>query len=120
MFFNRLNKTWLIDIDGTIVFHAGLENNGYDVLLKNVKETFQTIPKCDKIILLTARSNQYEKETKKFLIENNIRFDDIIFNLGTGERILINDKKPSGYITAYAESVERNVGINLDLVKKYI
>lgn len=120
MFFKKLNKTWLIDIDGTILLHSGLETNGCDVLLENTKESFENIPKCDKIVLLTARSDQYEEETKKFLIKNNIRFDHIIFNLGTGERILINDKKPSGYITAYAENVVRNVGINLDLITKYL
>lgn len=120
MNYTRLDKTWLFDIDGTIVIHAGITEKGYDTLIKNAKEAFDLIPKSDTIILLTARKETLKEETINFLKTNNIRFDHIIFNLGVGERILINDIKPSGYLTAYAENVKRNESINLDTIRKYL
>ena len=40
---------------------------------------------------------------------NNIRYDDIIYNAPYGERILVNDKKPSGLRTAIAVNTDRDV-----------
>ena len=51
----------------------------------------------------------YEKEhTLRFLQENNVRYDQIIFNAGQGERILINDNKPDGLKTAIAINTTRD------------
>jgi uncharacterized HAD superfamily protein len=116
----KLQNTWLFDIDGTILEHGGLTNNGYDTILSGVIESFKLIPENDIIILLTARSDLYKEDTEIFLKKNNIRYNNIIFNLGTGKRIIFNDIKPSGYLTAYAENVNRNSGLDLFTIKKYL
>jgi hydroxymethylpyrimidine pyrophosphatase-like HAD family hydrolase len=111
-FSNELNKTWFIDLDGTIVKHNGHLNGG-DEILPNVKSFFKEINKNDYVIITTARSKTYQKETEKFLFDNNIKYNQIIFDLPTGSRILINDKKPDGTKTAYCYNLKRNKGINL-------
>jgi len=104
---SSLPKTWIIDLDGTILKHNGYKE-GKDELLKGVKEFFDVIPNEDTIIILTSRATKYADQTIKFLKQNKIRYDHIIFNIPFGERILINDKKESGLITAYAINKERN------------
>lgn len=97
-----LNKTWLFDIDGTIVKHNGYKIDGVDTLLAGAKEFLNSLPENDKVVLLTSRTNEYRKETLNFLKNNGIRYDEIIFGLPFGERILVNDKKPSGLKMAYS------------------
>jgi hypothetical protein len=113
---SSLPKTWIIDLDGTILKHNGYKE-GKDKLLKGVKEFFDIIPNEDTIIILTSRETKYADQTIKFLKQNKIRYDHIIFNIPFGERILINDKKESGLITAYAINKERNspFDINFDI-----
>ena len=108
--YSDLNKTWLFDLDGTLVKHNGYKNDGEE-LLPGVKDFFSKISEDDKIIILTARSLEYKEITEKFLKENNIRFDHIIYDLPIGERILFNDKKPSGLKTAYAYNLDRDTGL---------
>jgi hypothetical protein len=105
-----LPKTWLIDIDGTVFQHnAHLE--GPDQLLPGVRDFFATLPAQDLIILLTARAAKYESATLAALTEHGLRYDRVIFGVPVGERILINDRKPSGLDTAYAVNVQRDGGL---------
>lgn len=108
--YSDLTKTWLFDLDGTLVKHNGYKDGG-DILLPGVLEFFSTIPENDVIIILTARSSEYKEITESFLQENSIFFDFILYDLPVGERILINDKKPSGMQTAYAYNLERDGGL---------
>lgn len=105
---STLGKTWLLDIDGTIVKHNGYKIDGVDTLLSGAKEFFEKIAPGDKIILLTSRDDSVKEKTIEFLNENQIRYDDIIWNLPFGERILINDKKPSGLKTALCINTTRD------------
>jgi hypothetical protein len=109
---SALPKTWIIDVDGTIVKHNGHLGDGDD-LLDGVKEFFAKIAAQDKIILLTARKKIYEEQLVIFLKNNGIRFDQIICDLPTGERIILNDKKPSGLKTAYAINVDRDAPLEV-------
>lgn len=102
-------KTWFIDLDGTLVEHNGYKNNG-DKLLAGVKEFFNSLPFEDFVVITTARKIKYKKQTITFLKQNNIRYNHIIFNLPTGERILINDMKPDNSKTAYSINLTRNKG----------
>jgi len=108
--YSHLNKTWIFDLDGTLVKHNGYKFYG-DQLLPGVKEFFNNISKNDVIIILTARSSEFKNITEKFLIENQIKFDHIIYDLPVGERILFNDIKPSGMKTAYSYNLKRDFGL---------
>ena len=103
---STLPKTWILDIDGTIVKHNGYKIDGHDTLLTGAKEYIESIPAEDKIIILTSRTDEYRQMTLDFLEVNHIRYDEILFNMPFGERILVNDRKPSG--------LEMSVAINID------
>jgi ribonucleotide monophosphatase NagD (HAD superfamily) len=111
---SNLPKTWILDLDGTIVKHNGHLTGG-DILLPGVREFFQNLNPTDKVILLTAREIKYQSSLLHFLKSHNIEFDQILFDMPKGERILINDSKPSGLKTAFALSPERDQGLQLDL-----
>lgn len=105
-----LPHTWLVDLDGCILSHNG-HLNGRDTVLPGVVEFWQTIPNIDKIILLTSRMENHAAETQKTLKQAGLRYDQIIFSLPFGERILINDRKPSGLSTAHAINLIRDEGL---------
>ena len=107
---SSLNKTWIFDLDGTLVKHNGYKNGG-DELLPGVSKFFTNILEDDKVIILTARSSDFRKETEEFLLENGIKYDYILYDLPVGERVLFNDTKPSGLKTAYAYNLERDTGL---------
>lgn len=106
--FTTLNKTWILDIDGTLVKHNGYKIDGKDTLLDGVKEFFSKIPSTDKIVLLTARKEEYLDDLKSFLRENNLRYNYLLTDMPMGERILINDRKPSGLDMAFAINKNRD------------
>ena len=108
MILSTLAKTWLFDLDGTLVKHNGYKSDGLDTLLKGVSEYLSDIPDTDRVIILTSRTEEYKDQTLNFLKENNIRYDDILFNMPLGERIIINDRKPSGLEMAIAVNLDRN------------
>jgi hypothetical protein len=105
-----LAHTWILDLDGTIVKHNGYKLDGYDALLDGASEFLRRIPPEDMIVFITARTDEYRELTERFLAERNIRCDCIIFNAPPGERILINDCKPTGLATAIAVNLRRDSG----------
>jgi len=114
-------KTWIIDLDGTIVSHNGYKK-GKDLLLDGVSDFFKkNINVNDIVIITTSRQKKYKNQTIKFLKENEISYNYIIFDLPYGERILINDNKPDGTETTKCISLERNLGLqNIFVESKYI
>jgi len=116
-----LNHTWILDLDGTIVKHNGYLIDGYDSFLPGAREFLVSIPIDDMLIFLTSRELKYKELTEGFLRANGIRFNQIIYGAPYGERILINDKKPSGLITGISINTERDklerikIEINNDL-----
>lgn len=110
---SSLPHTWILDVDGTIVKHNGYKIDGYDTLLPGVKEFFDSLPSQDRVILLTARKAEYLPALKDFLTKNQIRYDHIITDVPMGERILVNDNKPSGLKCAYAVNKERDKILNI-------
>lgn len=105
-----LRHTWVLDFDGTLVEHNGYKT-GEDKFLPGAKEFLNSIPKDDFILIITARENGAREKTEQFLNANKIRYDQILFEMPMGERILINDNKPSGLKCAYAITPERNEGL---------
>ncbi|CCY25141.1 putative uncharacterized protein [Brachyspira sp. CAG:484] len=112
--FSSLNKTWILDIDGTLVKHNGHKIDGHDTLLDGVKEFFSKISSEDKIVLLTARKEEYLEDLKQFLKESHIRYDYLLTDMPMGERILVNDNKPSGLNMAFAINKARDGALNIN------
>lgn len=105
---STLGHTWILDLDGTIVKHNGYKIDGEDTLLPGAKEFIDGLPEKDMIIFLTSRTDEYKEQTIDFLKKNGIKYDHIIFNAPYGERIIVNDRKPSGLEMSKAVNVERN------------
>lgn len=113
---STLNKTWILDFDGTLVEHNGYKTAD-DRFLPGAKEFLQSIPENDFVLIMTAREKEAKVKTEKFLKENNIRYNLILFEMPMGERILLNDNKPSGLKCAYALNPKRNEGLkNLNII----
>lgn len=112
---SELAHTWILDLDGTLLKHNGYLN-GQDELVFKAKLFVSKIPDSDMVIILTSRKNEYRKETEEFLKSQKIRYDKIIFEVPMGERILINDMKPSGLKTAIAVNCVRDKWINSEFL----
>ncbi len=131
-----LNKTWFIDIDGTIVHH--LSNKEIDEAIDTMGEKsflvekpieksvefLGNLPNSDTVVLTTARDGRHKQHTLKMLKHLRVRYDEIMFDLRSGPRYLINDIKPVGAAgnakplnTAYAINVERDLGITKNPLK---
>ncbi|MBP8968211.1 MAG: hypothetical protein KBG42_02900 [Lachnospiraceae bacterium] len=106
---STLPKTWILDLDGTLLKHNGYKIDGKDSLLPGALEYIDAIPAEDKIVILTSRTDEYRNMTLDYLKEVGIRYDEIIFNIPYGERIIVNDRKPSGLDMAIAFNLDRDV-----------
>lgn len=106
---SALPKTWILDLDGTIVKHNGYKDDGTDTFLEGAEEFLSGIAEEDMIVFLTSRTDREKELTEAFLDAHHIRYDAVIYNAPYGERILINDKKPSGLRTAIAVNTQRDV-----------
>ncbi len=114
---STLPKTWIFDLDGTLLKHNGYKLDGEDTILAGVKDYLAQIPAEDKIVIFTSRTDEFQEMTLKFLKENNIRYDEILFNMPMGERIVVNDRKPSGIDMAIAMNMDRDV-FALPIIKR--
>lgn len=108
-----LPKTWIFDVDGTIVRHNGYLTENGDELLPGVRDFFAQIPDNDMIILLTARRREFVSKLREFLKGQGIKFDYILSDIPQGERILINDVKPSGLKTALSVNKVRDAPLDI-------
>lgn len=109
-----LPKTWILDLDGTLVRHNGHKLDGHDTLLPGAERLLGAIRPEDLVLIVTSRTEEYRDMTEAFLRDNAIRYDHIIYNAPYGERILINDKKPSGLKTAIAVNPERDMAAKVE------
>lgn len=105
---STLPKTWILDLDGTIVRHNGYKSGGTDILLEGADRLLSQIKENDMVIFITSRKKEYQEMTERFLDGQGIRYDHIIYEAPYGERILINDRKPSGLAMAYAINTRRD------------
>ena len=108
---SSLRKTWIFDFDGTLVEHNGYKN-GEDHFLPGVLEFLNSIPSNDYILILTAREKSAADRTEQFLKDSGVRFDNILYEMPMGERILFNHSKPSGLKMSYSVECTRNKGLS--------
>ena len=125
----NLNKTWFVDIDGTLLIHKTndeldeiIEHNDikshlYETPIIDAISFINNLPKKDRVILTTARESRHLAHTIRALHHFDIRYDKIVDELGGGPRIVVNDIKPAGTAgneqnldTAYAINVNRDEG----------
>ena len=107
---STLPKTWIFDLDGTLVVHNG-HLEGTDVFLPGALDFLKNIDKEDTIVILTARPSEYSEKTIEGFEKLGIEIDHWIFDMPSGERILFNDEKPKGLQTAFSYCVRRNGGL---------
>jgi len=109
------SKTVFIDIDGTILKHPGnlsnLHHQDPTVLPNVIKKLDEWSYKGYRIIVTTARPESMKKFTVWQLRKANIFYNDLIMGIPHGSRVIINDKKPNGNVSAEAYSVERDAGL---------
>ncbi len=110
---STLPKTWILDLDGTLVKHNGYKIDGYDTLLPGARGLLNNIARQDMVIIVTARRKEYAGLTERFLKEQGICYQHIIYDAPYGERILINDCKPGGLKTAVAVNLKRDAVTNV-------
>ena len=108
-----LGHTWFLDLDGTLVKHNGYLTEAGDTLLEGAKAFLDQIPTDDLIVIVTARTPEYREATEAFLRDSGIRYDHLIDSAPYGERILVNDAKPSGLQTAIAVSSARDTALKV-------
>lgn len=113
---STMGHTWIFDLDGTVVKHNGYKIDGKDSLLPGAAEFLRRLPEKDMIVFLTSRTDENRAETEAFLQEAGIRYDAIVWNAPYGERILVNDSKPSGLKMSYSLAPARDTwcGIRLE------
>ena len=110
-----LNHTWILDFDGTLVRHNGYKDGitNTDEWLPGALDFLHSIPADDYVLILTAREDEEDvrNRTIEFIRAAGVRFNDIKFGMPMGERVLINDNKPSGLVCSHAITPERNQGL---------
>lgn len=110
-------KTIILDIDGTLVEHAiPTDAQTFRHTMKLLYGTIEKLLEWDKkgynIILLTGRRESLRRQTERQLDEVGIIYDQLIMGVGGGARVLINDKKVDGTLTALCFNPDRNEGIS--------
>ena len=109
---SNLPKTWIFDVDGTLVLHNGHIANDTEKFLDGVESFINENVKSDDVILLTTSRTEDETSFVVDKIKQICNCDvRIVSSLPFGERLLFNDNKPSGLKTAYAINLRRDFGL---------
>lgn len=113
---STLGHTWIFDLDGTVVKHNGYKLDGEDTLLEGSAKFFDDLPAEDFVLFVTSRKKEHAPETERFLQKHGIRYNAIVYGVPYGERILVNDRKPSGLETAFAVNTDRDHFMQVDVI----
>lgn len=112
-------RTYFIDIDGTILEQSDKWESGKVADPRNYKELPGSVRLINKwytdghrIVLTTSRAEPYRARTAHQLENIGLEYHDLIMSLPTGQRILINDRKPQESLdTAIAVNLVRDAGL---------
>jgi ribonucleotide monophosphatase NagD (HAD superfamily) len=113
---SQRKRTYIVDIDGTLICNYGkgmdVQLNEPNKLLPGVREAFlKWEHEGGYIVLITGRKSSHRVETEFLLKSLGLYWDQLIMGVSGGNRYLINDCKIGGEQTAYAINVERNTGL---------
>tara|TARA_R100000008_G_C3576359_1_gene165547 strand:- start:101 stop:478 length:378 start_codon:yes stop_codon:yes gene_type:complete len=108
-------KTIFIDIDGTILKHGQnlhkMCTAKPEILDGAIEKFLEWRRKEYYIVITTARVEGLRQVTQKQLTDVGLFYDQMIMGLPNGPRVLINDKKPEGIVSAAAYCIDRDGGI---------
>lgn len=111
-------KTLFVDIDGTIFVHSNkgisdmMTHRTNPQVLPGVLDKFNEWNELEYcIIITTARKECLREYTEEQLLAAGLHYDYLLMGISAGPRIVLNDTKPDGTITALAIPLERNVGL---------
>lgn len=109
-------KTIICDIDGTILkhFHSMVEAiRQKPRVLLGVLEAFKEWElEGHRIVLMSGRRESAREVTEKQLSELGLFYDVLLLGMGSGERVLINDRGTVGTDMAYAVNLDCNAGFS--------
>lgn len=127
----KYTPTIFIDCDGILVHTTGNMNEQITKSLELLPGTLEKFLEWDRmgcrIIITTGRPESTRDETIAELKKLGLFWNHILFGIGGGIRVLINDRKPpndkfpNGRVTAFAVSPPRNWGIkdiDIDLLEQ--
>lgn len=110
---NRKQITIFCDLDGIIILHEATPDYKKQIILKGVHDKFKEFKNNNiKVIITTSRKKR--KNIVDMLAYHNIYYDQLITDISSGPRILINDIKPSFPFTLQSNAINliRNEGIS--------
>lgn len=111
-----MRKTIFCDIDGTLFRHRDSLSDmifGDPDVLSGVLSKFKEWRRKDYfIVLTTARPEGTRHQTEDQLKAAKLFYDKLIMGLPVGPRVVINDIKPNGLLTAEAINLKRDVGLS--------
>lgn len=117
----KKRKIYFFDLDGTLCEAGGpygkKEWNNVNIL-PGVKEKLKELKeKNNYIIIVTSRPLEQKNLTLNFLKENNICYDNILFGIPNGSRVMINDyAKSNPYPAVEALNTKRNTADWLEML----
>ena len=130
----RTYENVICDIDGVLFKHNPHSNTNEDdiTLIGNCSDKLLEWKKQNKkIILMTARSKNTEKDLIQLLKNKNIYYDELIMGVNPGTRYVVNDIKPSHIFTKQAVvinlirdngithlNLEENINNNINIIQK--
>lgn len=110
-----MSKTIFIDIDGTILSHPRNVSNVHKYeqkRLDGVLDKFnEWLVKDYMIIITTARPESLREITLKQLESLGLFCHQLVMGCRCGPRIVINDIKDDGTMTAFAINLNKNEGL---------
>ena len=107
---SALPKVWIVDLDG-VVFRHNAYLDGDDAILDGAVEFWEQSEPDDVVVVMTGRSESERPRTLGLLAELGLRVDHAMFGRPKGERVVINDTKPSGLPTAFSVNLARDTGL---------
>ena len=100
------------------VYHKFVNVNCKCAITTQQKDILKKYTNAKKIQLIYGIGflKKVQFQLKDFLKTHGLRYDYLLCDMPMGERILVNDDKPSGLKTAYAVSKKRDEPLNIDFV----